>query len=184
MVMEEKDLHLRDYWGVLNKRRNSFLTFFIVVFVLTLIITFTATPVYVASTKVLIEKSESSSLTLSRYYTPYDPEFYETQYQLIKSKSVDKKVVRMLSQEKKNPFFTKEGEDPDGSTQALINMISGNIRVSPIKNSKLVNLSYSSTDPELAALIANSITSKTSQLDRCWFLALSPRCQPRASRKN
>ena len=157
MIMEEKDLHLRDYWGVLNKRRNSFIAFFIVVFVLTLIITFTTTPVYVATTKVLIEKSESSSLALSKYYTPYDPEFYETQYQLIKSKSVANKVVRMLAQKKIPPPFISESKDPKVNTQALTNMISGNIRVSPIKNSKLVNLSYSSTDPEMAALIVNSI---------------------------
>jgi capsular exopolysaccharide synthesis family protein len=39
----------------------------------------------------------------------------------------------------------------------LTNLISGDISVSPIKDSKIVNISYMSESPEFAALIANSV---------------------------
>ncbi|MCK7514212.1 MAG: hypothetical protein MZV70_66140 [Desulfobacterales bacterium] len=68
---------------------------FAVVFVMTLIVTFSATPLYLATTKVLIEKAEPNNIgMMNMYYMPYDPDFYETQYQLIKSTPSPGKVVR------------------------------------------------------------------------------------------
>src|SRR4030043_1130785 len=106
--MEEREIHLREYLRVVYKRRYTVYTFFVIVFVVVLIGTLSATPVYNASTKVLIEKVEPSNLSvMSPYYMPYDPEFYETQYQLIKSTSVAQKVVKMLSLEKTYESYFK-----------------------------------------------------------------------------
>jgi uncharacterized protein involved in exopolysaccharide biosynthesis len=52
--MEEQEIHLRDYLKVVLKRRYMVVTFFIVVFVTTVIGTFSARPAYQATTKVLI----------------------------------------------------------------------------------------------------------------------------------
>ncbi|MEE9523161.1 MAG: Wzz/FepE/Etk N-terminal domain-containing protein, partial [Thermodesulfovibrionales bacterium] len=95
--MEEKEIHLRDYIRVLIKRRYNVLTFFIIVFVISIIVTFSSVPLYMAGAKLLIEKSESGNIASSRFFMPYDPEFYETQFQLIKSSAVARKVVKRLS---------------------------------------------------------------------------------------
>jgi len=162
--MEEREIHLRDYLRIIYKRRYTVYTFFTIVFVVVLIGTLSTTPVYQASTKVLIEKVEPANLSMmSPFYMPYDPEFYETQYQLIKSTSVAQKVVKMLSLESTYKSYF-EGDkkrfdniDPAAKANMLANIINSGIGVSPVKNSKIVNISYMSTNPEFATLVANSV---------------------------
>jgi succinoglycan biosynthesis transport protein ExoP len=196
--MEEREIHLRDYLKTIAKRRQTIYTFFGAVFALSLLLTFSATPIFVATTKVLIEKSEPGNLGPMNNYTPYDPDFYETQYQLIKSASVARKVVKMQSLDKNYESYFKrerrgfdiiggtigwfkevsavilnvtgitrpepvpavkkdsEGE-ADAKVDAIARTISASIIVTPIKNSKLVNIGYMSSNPEFAALIVNSV---------------------------
>lgn len=198
--MEEKEIHLRDYLRIILKRRYTVLTFFAVVFLVVILGTFSSTPVYMATTKVLIEKNMSANIpTMNYYYFPYDPEFYETQNQLIKSTSVAQRVVAMLSLDTqyesyfrgsgqsfnivsgtfnwiRSLFSTVQhvaggtkpqtpGEDKDKSgpdvfsekANGLARMISSSLVVNPIKDSKLVTISYMSPSPELAAMVANSV---------------------------
>lgn len=97
--MEEQEIHLRDYLRIIDKRRYTVFTFFLITFAVVLVGTFTATPIYVSSAKVLIEKNAPENL-LGRYaYDTYDPDFLETQYQIIKSFKVAQKVVRILDLE-------------------------------------------------------------------------------------
>lgn len=109
--MNEREIHLRDYLRIIGKRKGSIITFFILTLIIVTIATFTATPMYQASAKVLIEKNTASALTSGQQYTPYDPEFIETQTQLIMSAAVVNNAVKTLSPEKiYNSFFinTKE----------------------------------------------------------------------------
>jgi polysaccharide biosynthesis transport protein len=188
MEMEEREIHLRDYLRVIDKRRYTVYTFFIVVFTVVLIGTFSATPVYMASTKVLIEKRESVPLMTNYGYISYDPDFYETQYQIIRSVPVARRVVQMLDLERtygkgansgssivgttsgwfrdlSSLIFGKKGEKPSGReaensdarVEMLAKTISAGINVDPVKNSKIVTISYMSSNPELAKSIANTV---------------------------
>jgi len=189
--MGDGDIHLRDYLRVVNKRRYTVYTFFVIVFSIFLIATFSMQPVYMASTKVLIEKRETSSLMLNYAYSPYDPEFYETQYQLIKSTSVARKVVDMLHLDRNYDYYFKDdgrglslvsgavdwfkglfatvfkmkGLEQSEQKQdvlalradAIARMISKGIAVTPVKNSKIVEISFQSTNPELAKTITDTV---------------------------
>jgi capsular exopolysaccharide synthesis family protein len=162
--MEEREIHLRDYLRTIYKRRYTVYTFFVIVFIVVLIGTLSTTPIYRATTSVLIEKSQASNMSMMYpYYFSYDPAFYETQYQLIRGASVARKVVETLSLEKTyGSYFPDEREafshlDEAAKKTKLTNMISGDIAVSPIKDSKIVNISYMSESPEFAALIVNSV---------------------------
>ncbi|MBU2455898.1 MAG: hypothetical protein KJ668_21525, partial [Proteobacteria bacterium] len=89
--MDEREIHLRDYLRIINKRKGSILTFFILTLLTVIIATFTATPLYFSSTKVMIERNTAGALTTSYTYTPQDPEFIETHNQLIISTAVVEK---------------------------------------------------------------------------------------------
>ena len=65
-----------------------------------IIATFTATPMYRSAAKVMIERNTASALTGSYRYTPYDPEFIETQTQLIKSAAVIEQAIKNLNPDK------------------------------------------------------------------------------------
>lgn len=185
--MEEKEIHLRDYLNVIIKRKNVVLTFLIVVFSIVLIGTISTTPIYMATTKIVIERAEPTVLVGSYGYMHHDPEFYETQYQLIKSAAVSRKVVDMLNLENDYEkyfkdkswglpsigdifsFFSElfasifgakkitEGEADSSMADMLAKTISGGIVVKPVKNSKMAEISYLSSNPELARLIANTV---------------------------
>jgi len=193
--MEEREIHLRDYLKVIDKRRYTVYTVFILVFIIVLIGTLSSTPIYKATTKVLIEKGPPADLMRNYYYIPYDPEFYETQYQLIKSRSVARKVVEKLKLgSRPNQWLAeKEGDSPitgiigwfrdlagvitkiaggqsddrekaereevspEEREEQLAAMISGGINVTPLKNSRIVNISFTSPNPEFASLVANTV---------------------------
>lgn len=196
--MEEKEIHLRDYFRVIKKRSYTLYTFFIISFILVLIGTYTATPVYMASTKVLIEKSEPDPLSMRYYYTPYDPEFLETQYQIISSYRVARKVVDLLALDKKyEDYFLKDAIKPDifkrisswfreifttvhgflvsvpspapeaavtdmgieekTKVEIISEMIAAGVMVNPVKESRIVSISFMSESPALAKMIANTV---------------------------
>jgi capsular exopolysaccharide synthesis family protein len=187
--MQNREVHLRDYLRVINKRRSTVYTFFIIVFAVVLIGTFTVTPVYKAKTKLLIEKVEPSSLIKDYGYAQFDPEFYATQYQLIKSTNVSRKVVEMLKPDKAFGSYFRGGSGGgamvarwvrgayaaalgvmgkagsssvagDGEKHwmgVVAKVISKDVEVRHVKNSRIVEISYMSTSPELAKLVANTV---------------------------
>ncbi len=117
--MDEKEIHLRDYLRIINKRKGPILTFFILTLLIVIIATFTATPLYFTSTKVLIEKNTAGSLTTTSTYTAYDPEFIETHNQLIMSAAVIEKAVESLNPEKTYDTFFKKKEEKKSYIQAF-----------------------------------------------------------------
>ncbi|WP_298037177.1 polysaccharide biosynthesis tyrosine autokinase [uncultured Desulfuromonas sp.] len=198
MNTKEEEIHLRDYLRIINKRRGTVVMVLIVVLALTLLRTFSATPLYSGTTKVMIEKVAPSELVDAYRYNSWDPEYYETQFQLIQSQGVGRRVVDKLKLEEtwdsymggaeenssllqgvgnwfrevKTIVFKTLGlgrtasESAEEETEAgsgrsladgLASMISGGISVSPVEESRIVDISYVSTNPQFAALIANSV---------------------------
>ena len=161
-MVEEKEIHLRDYLRTLYKRRLTVLTFFIIVFVVVLIGALSATPIFEAASKVLIEKVEVYNMSMMNpYSTPYDPEFYDTQLQLIKSTAVAQKVVKKLNLDNAYEMYFPESKGmfpkDKPKTDMLAEIIRNGIIVTPIKNTKIVNISYMSPNPDFAVLVANSV---------------------------
>ncbi len=93
----EEEIHLRDYVRILGKRRNPILIFFLSVFTIVVIKTLATTPLYTASSKLMIEKVDAGSLISDFGVTRFDPEFRETQTQVIKSLTVALHVVDILN---------------------------------------------------------------------------------------
>ena len=193
--MQKHEIHLRDYIQVILKRKSTVSIFFLITFLVVLIGTFTATPQYLASTKVLIEKNETNPLLGGKYYySPQDVEFIETQVGIIKSKSVARKVVKNLDlgqnyqsyfpDMQKSPGFLQvvAGKIKDfirgGSGELvateyasatlgdgyksweydwLADIISSNISVEPINESKIYIISFMSENPVFSRLVANSL---------------------------
>ena len=187
--MEEQEIHLRDYFHVVLKRRYIVIIIFVVTVLSVFLGTLRMVPIYEASTQVLVEKNESTSLTQRPDYVQYDPEFYETQRQIILSQSVARKVVALLDLEKKwKTYFPEEGEK--GSFIAVVknwfkallpvklnkekltpaipqeipseadniaDQLRGDITISPVKESHVLNISFKAKQPDFARLVANTI---------------------------
>lgn len=193
----EKEIHLRDYLRIIRKRKNMVFVFFIVTVTVMLIKTYTVTPLYSAAANVLIEKSEPNPITINYAYSPYDPEFLETQSHIIKSTPVAKKVVALLGLEKSYDSFSREhgiplpvfdyilswvkslaktikrvlgasaseaslaktagAEEAPSKLDELAAMISSSIVVTLVPDSKIMSITFTSPNPELAAMITNTV---------------------------
>ena len=195
---EEQEMHLRDYLQVIRKRQMVVLIVLGLVFFATLVTTFTATPIYTASSDVLIERSKKSSELEYQYYS-YEPEFLDTQSEIIRSVNVARKVVDKLKlatqyrhyflEEKKDGFslirtirqtvsgavssvriFLADDKDtlskpkdlldtlqPVSDEDIITGIIQGGLRVTPLKNTKIVTISYADKNPAVAKLVADAV---------------------------
>ena len=148
--IQEQQLNIRQYLQILSRRRWVVITFFVVVMTIVTIATFKMKPVYQATTQLLIEK-EYTQLAYQEGITVdiSGTDYYLTQYKIIKSRSLARKVIEELNLDK-HPEFTSANKD-------TVDLFLKRIIVRPIRNTRLVNLSAESHSPELATKIANTL---------------------------
>ena len=107
---EEQEIHLRDYLRIISKRKYLIFTISAIVFLATAVMTFTTTPVYTSAAQVLIERNHSS-IDMESFYR-YEPEFIDTQSEIITSANVARKVVDNLELASKyRHYFIKDDGD-------------------------------------------------------------------------
>ncbi len=195
--MNEKEIHLNDYLRIIRKRRILIALVAIFIFIAVAAVTFTMPAQYKATTELLIENIKQDSLSRDSRDNRRDPEFMATQYQIIKSKSVARKVVKQLALDTKYAsYFITESDDTPKSKKGLKKRLKNlskkflqifgadttsgkhlaeitntakttediitesivkNIEVLPVRASRIVDISYSTTDPGLSRMIVNAI---------------------------
>lgn len=92
----EQEIHLRDYFRVLKKRLLVVVIFFLITVSTVVLMTWSMTPIYKSELQVLVERNSDTKLSGQGVGIPYDPQFEETQYQIIKSQNVIERVVKQL----------------------------------------------------------------------------------------
>ena len=97
---EDEAIHLRDLWRVIVKRKWVVIAVFLIVVITALVVTMMATPVYRATMTLKIEREASKVVDVKG--SPVLPEefgdsdFYRTQYELLKSRTLAERVVKQL----------------------------------------------------------------------------------------
>ncbi|MBW2149272.1 MAG: GumC family protein [Deltaproteobacteria bacterium] len=106
------EVHLRDYFRVLRKRQGIIITCLVVITAVTAIFTFHMTPVYRATAMLLIEKENPNVVSFQEVMAvdASGTDFYQTQYQIIKSRSIAKAVID-LSDLRNSEEFNPEDRD-------------------------------------------------------------------------
>ena len=173
---DEGDLSVVDLWRVLVKRRWTIFTFFLIVLTSVVTATFLMTPTYRASLTLQIEREPAKVLEFQAV-TPNESEnsgdFYQTQYELLRSRSLAKRVVDQLDLAK-HPLFTNTDEpsfwqsltglfsSATPSSQSLNNNADiverflTSLAIEPVRNSRLVKVHFTSPDSDLAAQVVNA----------------------------
>ncbi|WP_456405120.1 GumC family protein [Thiolapillus sp.] len=180
-IDEEEGPKLKDYWIVITRHKFTIILFTLIALVASAIATSLQTPIYRSSVKLQIDR-EAARVVDFEGVTPreaaYSFDFYETQYQLLKSRGLAKRVIEQLGlessdqfkAEEKSSFFRElksflsgasDSNNGDSSStsgvRGLENLLLANLTISPIKNSRLVVVSYDSPNPELAAKVVNAL---------------------------
>jgi len=177
---------LQDYLRVVLNHRWTIATVFAVVFVSVLIFTFTATPIYMGVARVIIEKENPKVVSMQEVMTVDSSglDYYQTQYKIIESRSVAREVVRRLKLDQHEEFVPKPKEGlfydivyfiPNTigyiaslfktddaakkakSDSAIVNAFLQRVKVTPIRNSRLVDIGFEAKSPYMSAKIANTL---------------------------
>lgn len=167
MDAQEKEVHLLDYWRVLVKRRWVVYTAVSVLTTSAALGSLLMRPLYSASTRLQIESSSPNILPFQEVLTSVPDarnDFYQTQYGLIQSRRVAREAIASLRLER-HPEFQVEAPALPQSGPGAEKVVEGKridrflerLKVSPVRNSRLVDVSFSSHDRVLAAAAANRV---------------------------
>jgi polysaccharide biosynthesis transport protein len=153
---------LRDVFRILAERRNIILGAGALGLVLGIIASLLMTPMYRASA--LLELNSSSEFMESvsgAVLTPKqaaraNAEMIGTQIGLLQSESLARRVAQDLNLVS-NPEFGGEGGTREQRTKRAVALLRQNTEVNAIKNSMLVQVSFSWPDPQFAARVTNAL---------------------------
>jgi len=141
----EKEIHLRDYLIVLDRRKWLIAAIVAIVLSVTILYLKRQVPVYQAQTRIIIEPKQLQSTQ----YAIIDWLDLDTQMQVIKTTPVLASVVKRL-----DLTMAPEGT-PEFS--AAVRRLDGSIAVNLFENSKMVTITAKHSIPERAQAIANGV---------------------------
>jgi polysaccharide biosynthesis transport protein len=185
---DTEDFQISEFLKVLAKRKFTILGCVIIFVVFTALISYRIKPVYMATVQILIEREVPKAVKLQPSFPTggaADFDFYKTQYELLKSRSLAKNVIQRLGledrfepkvedfeefsffqfhkwvKEKMIEFGIREKPDAEDITSdrytSLVNRFLKKLQINPIRGSRLVNISYRDHSPSWSAEIANSV---------------------------
>ena len=179
--------HLFDYLRALYRHRWTAASAFVVIVVAVTIYTFSATPVFEGRVQLLIEPENPNVISFKEVVEvdKATNEYYTTQYSILKSRALAKRTIGLLNLWEAPDFSRAPSTagaawwDPRtwvagsraaapvqgsaaGTTETarqsrMIDSFLARLTVAPIRNSRLVDVRYKSTDPAMAANVANTL---------------------------
>ena len=169
LLEQSGGLDLKEFITVLSRRKKIIILTTILTTLLALIITFLMQPTYRATSTLKIERYavDSNVNILNAESSRSDRDFFETQIQLIQSRTLARQVINKLNiteKKPKNGIKTKikkllgfKEESKGNNADQIELLFLKKLIVKPINNSQLLSISYDSSDPVLAADINNAI---------------------------
>src|SRR5450631_338279 len=172
-VLPSQESMLREYMRVLIKRKWMVISVVVGIFMAVAIASLRQTPVYEAVGRIAINKADSNLISfkdsgpVADYYDQSD---LDTEARILQSDLMALQVIRQLNLDKRPEFGGHSDQkqanlvaDPlqaDSSrTSALLGGFRGNLHVTLIPNTRIIEIHYNSTDPQLAASAVNTLAA-------------------------
>jgi polysaccharide biosynthesis transport protein len=179
---DSDEIDLLSYWRILVKRRWTVLGALGIVFVTALVGTLLMTPIYRATATVQIDRQASQVVQVGGLEANQGSEyndFYQTQYELLKSRALAQRVVAQLGLVDsgvlqkmyppspwlklaaliggKDEAAEAAGKNREQRIRETVALFQNGIVIEPVRNSRLVRVSYDSPDREFSTRAANAI---------------------------
>lgn len=188
---DEDIIDLSHYFRVINQSKWRILSLALIITFLVALIVLSLTPIYKATSSLLIESEETNIVSIEQVYglDASKKEYFETQYEILKSRYIAEKVVNKLALDS-HPIFIEKLDESNSSAfdgikttlksiltflpqkereplseeeqaqlrkELLITLFSENLTISPVPNTQVVKIAYTSESPKLAAEVANAV---------------------------
>jgi polysaccharide biosynthesis transport protein len=166
--LSPREPHLYDYLLILRKHQWLILSFMLSVVTIVAIATFRMQPVYVATARIEIDRENSNILPfqgVDSYDLMIDTDNYiETQSKILTSETLALETIRNSGLSALPQYSSPNGPSEAVATGSLANQkrppelggFLGSLSVKRVPSSRLMDVSFESTDPQLAAHIVNA----------------------------
>ncbi|MFA7523740.1 MAG: GumC family protein, partial [Oscillospiraceae bacterium] len=173
-VARDATPELIEIWRGLMLRKWMILGITVLITAITVFVLMRMTPIYQGTATVLIEQNKGNVVSIDQVYGAISSsrEYYTTQAEFLKSHDVALRVIRKLAlashpefdpRQQPAPFWREwlpAGDSQPEPTESVIERrvlgaFGSRLNVEPVRNSQLVQVSFESADPVLAASIAN-----------------------------
>lgn len=186
-LLDDDVIELREIWRMLMRRKGTIVLATLLAVALALIATFNATPIYQGTALLQIDRTANRVVEYGRVVPDdaglaLDQEFYTTQYELLRSRSLARRVIDQVG------LHAIDADQPLSLLDDVKDLIKGlvgggdqatlarvdpeiaerqreedlflkNLTIAPVRNSRLVRIEYDSPDPREAAAVANAVVS-------------------------
>ena len=159
---------LRAYGKILSKRRWTILTAALVVTTLAAIYSYKEKPVYSATAEVEVDSETPGVQSVNNVYqsVPTDSTFLETQVDVLTSGNLAWQTIQQLKLDR-NPAFNPSASgrrqaSENGSLdqkEQLVSRFENILQVDLVPGSRMIKVSFESTDARLAAAVANALVN-------------------------
>ncbi len=155
---QETRLHFLDYWRIIRIRKAIIITVFLITAIVATAVTFLLPESYASTARIRIEPdtiSDIRSVGGEAPYASYDPYFIQTEFEIIQDRVVLGKVIEALNL---NEVWGKKyfgGETL--KTPETVEFLKRRMSLTPVRNTKLIEITVFSEDKKDAALLANAI---------------------------
>jgi len=183
----DSELSLVHYLQILYRRRYIAVSAFLLVFFGVTLYTVTATRIYQASTRILIERDTPNVVSFQEVLDQgaQTDDYYETQYAILRGRGLARRTIEalglwthpLLNQQPgfsvrgliMTPFNAMQrwfepprpieapGAEETAAQSRVIDRFLGNLNVEAVRYSRLVDITYRSADPVMATRIANAL---------------------------
>jgi polysaccharide biosynthesis transport protein len=181
--LDKDEIDLATYFRVISIHKWSIIGFATFITLLTVLYASSLEPIYEATATILIESQEDNLISIEDVYGPTGRyrEYFETQNQILKSRHLAEKVIDALNIPK-HPDYDPDIKKPPGLVQTffswfrkdstdeakvappdyivrngIVGRFIGNLKVAPVRDSKLIKVTFASRDPELSAAVPNKL---------------------------
>ncbi len=154
--LQEARLHLLDYWRVVKSRKAVVGAVFLLVVLVAATVTFLQTKIYSAVTRIKVEQERPTVAVFEQQFAPnYDPYFLQTQYEIVQSQKILHPVIDRLNlmkvwEDRQEPLAIQ-------SMDVAFIRLKSQVSVRRYRDTSLIEVGVMDQDPQLAALIANTI---------------------------
>jgi len=164
---------LREYMRVLIKRKWLVISVIVGIFLAVAVASLRQTPIYEAVGRIAINKNDPNLISFKDsgpVMDYYDPADLDTEVRILQSDLMALQVIRLLNLDKRPEFGghpdQKQGnlvadqlQSDSSRTSALLAKFHSSLRVALIPNTRIIEIHFTSTDPQLAASAVNTLAS-------------------------
>ncbi len=181
------EIDLLSYWHILLKRKWTVLTTLAIIVFTVLIATLVTTPIYRSTATIQIDLEATKVVEVGSTDAAgtggygYSADYYQTQYALLRSRSLAKRAGQTLVTQTGTQYLSIGGDSPwsklsgllhgrkssakatatsaKENVEAMTDVVQGGLVVQPVKDSRLVEISFDSPSAGFAAKAANTIAA-------------------------